>query len=137
MKTVFIDTNIIIRFLTKDDPEKQRACYDLFKQAQENKIILTTSESVIAESVFVLASKKHYHLPPEEIKSRLLPILSLRGLKLAHRKMLFRALDLYAFLAIDFEDCLSIAHMERQKLEEIYSYDQDFDRVASLKRIEP
>jgi hypothetical protein len=27
--------------------------------------------------------------------------------------------------------------MERQQLKEIYSYDQDFDRVANVKRIEP
>jgi predicted nucleic acid-binding protein len=38
---------------------------------------------------------------------------------------------------MDFEDCLSVAHMERQHLKEIYSYDQDFDRVEQVRRVEP
>jgi len=33
-----------------------------------------------------------------------------------------RALDLFAIYRMDFEDCLSVAHMERQQLKEIYSY---------------
>lgn len=38
---------------------------------------------------------------------------------------------------IDFEDCLSITHMERQRVKEIYSYDGDFDQVPHLTRKEP
>ncbi len=55
---VFIDTNIFIRFLTKDDPVKAAACYRLFEQAQRQEIELVTSEAVIAEVVFVLSSKR-------------------------------------------------------------------------------
>ncbi len=133
----FIDTNIIIRYLTNEDPKKAQACYALFKKAEEDKITITTSESVIAEAVFVLASKKHYHLSPAEIKKRLTPLLSLRGLKLEHRLTYLRALELYTAYTLDFEDCLSIAHMERWQLKQIYSYDQDFDRVTNVNRIEP
>ena len=137
MKSPFIDTNIIIRYLTKENADKVKACYALFKKAEENRITITTSESVIAEAVFVLASKKHYNLSPLEIKKRLTPILLLRGLKLDHRQTYLRALELYAVYGLDFEDCLSIAHMERRQLTNIYSYDQDFDRVAEINRIEP
>lgn len=48
-----------------------------------------------------------------------------------------RALDLFAIYRMDFEDCLSVAHMERQQLKEIYSYDQDFEQVKGVKRVEP
>jgi len=137
VKSQFIDTNIILRYLTHEDPEKTERCYTLFKNAQDNEVSLTTSEAVVAEAVFVLASKKHYHLTPEEIKKRLSPILLLQGLKVEHRQTLLRALDLYGIHKIDFEDCLSLAHMERQQLKEIYSYDQDFDQVTQVKRLEP
>jgi predicted nucleic acid-binding protein len=133
----FVDTNIILRYLIGDDLEKMRACYALFKAADNNELTLTTSESVIAEAVFVLSSKKHYGFPAEEIKKRLMPILAIRGLRLEHQPTLKRALDLFAELEIDFEDCLCIAHIERQQLQEIYSYDQDFDCAANVKRIEP
>jgi predicted nucleic acid-binding protein len=67
----------------------------------------------------------------------LYPLLSLPGLKLTHRKMYLRALDLYAAYPIDFEDALVVAQMERQKITELYSYDRDFDRVAGITRLEP
>lgn len=137
MKPAFLDTNIIIRYLTNEYPEKVQACYLLFKKVEENKITLITSESVIAEAVFVLSSPKLYDLPPEEIKKRLAPLLSLRGLKLDHRSTLIRALDLYTTHKIDFEDCLSVAHMEQRQLKDIYSYDRDFDRVTNVNRLEP
>jgi uncharacterized protein len=137
VKPVFIDTNIIIRYLTNDDPAKKQACFALLKQAEENKLSLTTSEAVITEAVYVLASKRHYHLSPEEIRDRLHPVLSIRGLKLVHRQTYLRALELYVAYHFDFEDCLSLAHMERQRINEMYSYDQDFDRVGQVRRVEP
>jgi uncharacterized protein len=137
VNTAFVDTNIILRYLIGDDPKKMQACYALFKAADNHELSLTTSESVIAEVVFVLGSKKHYGLSAGEIKRRLMPILTIRGLKLEHQPTLKRALDLFAELGIDFEDCLCIAHMERQQLQGMYSYDQDFDHIANINRIEP
>ena len=68
----FVDTNIFLRHLTNDDPIKAKACFALFQRAQQKKIAITTSESVIAEVVYVLSSSKQvYKLNPEEIRARL------------------------------------------------------------------
>jgi predicted nucleic acid-binding protein len=133
----FIDANVFIRHLTRDDPKKAQACLELFQQAQEKRITLTTSESVIAEVVYVLSSEKLYNLPREEIRKLLYPLLSLRGLKLTSRKTYLHALDLYASYPLDFEDALTVAHMKRQKIGKIYSYDRHFDQVAGIARLEP
>ncbi len=135
----FIDTNIFIRYLTKDDPAKAAACYRLFEQAKTNEVDLTTSEAVIAEVVFVLSSKRLYNLSPQDVRIRLYPVLSLPGLKLMYRKQILRALDIYSSNQIDFEDALSVAAMERQGISEIYSYDEDFDRIqgSTITRVEP
>lgn len=63
----------------------------------------------------------------------------LPGLKLPRRQVYLRALDLYAANTIDFEDALSVALMEQQKIAEIFSYDQDFDRIpdCAIRRSEP
>jgi predicted nucleic acid-binding protein len=37
MKPIFIDTNILIRYLTGDDLGKFEKCKDLFKRALEKK----------------------------------------------------------------------------------------------------
>jgi predicted nucleic acid-binding protein len=134
--TQFVDTNIILRYLTKDDPQKASACLALFQKAQQNRVRLTTSESVIAETVYLLSSKKVYRLQPQEVKRRLAPLL-LRALRIEHKDTIITALDLYGAYHMDFEDCLTVAHMERQKLKEIYSYDQDFDQVEHIQRREP
>ncbi len=134
----FVDTNIFLRHLTGDDPKKAQACFQLFQKAERNEIQLTTSQVVIAEVVYVLSSSKQvYNLSREEIRSRLYPLLSMQGLKLTHRKMYLRALDLYATYPLDFEDALIVAHMERQKIKEVFTYDRGFDRMSSVKRLEP
>jgi predicted nucleic acid-binding protein len=133
----FVDANVFLRYLVPEEPVKTEACLALFQQVQRNQIQITTSEAVIAEVVFVLGSKRLYHLPRLEIKDRLHPILLLPGLKLPHRKYYLRALDYYSQSTLDFEDCLIIAQMERQRVAELYSYDHDFDVISGIKRLEP
>ena len=82
-------------------------------------------------------SKKVYRLPGEAIRAKLYPLLSIPRLRLPHRKSLLRALDLYARSSLDFEDTLTVAHMERGKLTELYSYDREFDHITGLERLEP
>jgi len=84
--TQFVDTNIFLRYLTRDDPQKAEACYRLFEKAKNSEVTLTTSESVIAEIVFVLSSPRVYHLTRTEVRARLYPILALEGLKIPDRR---------------------------------------------------
>jgi predicted nucleic acid-binding protein len=67
----------------------------------------------------------------------LYPLLSLPGLKLAHRKTYLRALEIHAGYPVDFEDAMIVAHVERQGETNLYSYDRDFDQVSGIIRIEP
>jgi predicted nucleic acid-binding protein len=133
----FIDTNIFLRYLTKDDPDKAQACFELFKQAEANQVTLTATETVIAEVVYVLSSKRTYNLPRDQIRARLYPLLTLQGLRLPQRQTALRALDLYVAYEIDFEDALIVAHMERGANRDVYSYDRDFDQMPGVKRLEP
>jgi len=133
----FLDANVILRYLTRDDPKKAEKCYELFQKAKRGEIELTTCEAIIAEVVFVLSSKNLYNLPRDEIYSLLLPIINLKGLKITQKLIFIRALDIYASKNIDFEDALSFAHMEKLKISEIYSYDNDFDKIEELRRLEP
>jgi predicted nucleic acid-binding protein len=42
---------------------------------------------------------------------------------LTHRSTYLRALDLFVRHRVDFEDALTVAHMERQGISELYSYE--------------
>lgn len=135
----FVDTNIFIRHLTNDNPVQSPACRALFERADRGEVELTTSEAVISEIVFVLASPRLYGVSRDQIRNLLYPILTLPGFKLQRRGIYLRALDIYAAVNLDFEDVFTIAHMEHQQITSLISYDQDFDRVqdVSITRIEP
>lgn len=134
----FLDTNVFIRFLAADDEKKSEACLRLFQRVQKGEETVTTTEAIVAEVVYVLSSPSLYGLRHEDIAARLAPILSLRGLLLRHKRTHLRALNLYAAHEfLDFEDALSMAHMEREGISEIVSYDRDFDRVPGVKRVGP
>jgi predicted nucleic acid-binding protein len=133
----FLDSNVILRYLTRDDPKKAENCYELFQKVKKGEIELTTCEAVIAEVIYVLSSSTLYNLPRDEICSLLLPIINLSGLKLPQKRLYIRALYIYASKNIDFEDALSFAYMEKRQINEIYSYDCDFDKLEELKRLEP
>ena len=140
----FLDTNVILRYLTRDDEEKAKACFKLFQRVNQGEEELFTCESIVAEVVYVLSSTRApYRLSHDEIRARLVPILSLRGLRLPQKRVYIEALDIYASSPfLDFEDALAedalaVVHMERQGMTEIVSYDRDFDRVAGIKRLEP
>lgn len=134
----FLDTNVILRYLTRDDEAKAEACFALFQRVKQGEEIFTC-EAIVTEAVYVLSSPRGpYRLSHEAVRERLLPILTLRGLRLSQKRRYLRALDIYAsFPFLDFEDALAAAYMERLGIREILSYDADFDRISGLKRVEP
>ena len=135
----FLDTNVIIRYLTRDDPRKAEACYQLLQRISRGDETLVTSETIIAEVTYVLSSNRApYRLNHQEIRARLLPILMLRGLRMPQKQVCINALDIYASTpTLDFEDALSIAHMQQQNITQIISYDKDFDPIPNIQRQEP
>lgn len=134
----FIDANIILRYLMRDDEQKASACLRLFQQANINEIELTTSESVLAEVVYVMISKRQYNLTREYIRASLSPVLSMPGLKLVNKEVFTHALELFEkYTQLDFEDALTISHMKATGMSTLYSYDTDFDSIPGITRLEP
>lgn len=134
----FLDTNVFLRYLTRDDEAKASRCFAFFQQLKSGAAEATTSEVIIAEVVYVLSARNHYHLAPAEIRDRLLPMISVKGLTLPSKRRVLRALDLsvdYPFL--DFEDALTVAEMDQHGIRELISYDRDFDRIPGITRVEP
>lgn len=133
----FCDTNIFIRYLTRDHPVHAQRCFELFQRAKRKEIQLMTSEAVLAEVVYVLSSPRLYNQPRSNIRTLLMPLATLSNLKIPNRRVFLRALDLYASSNLDFEDALSVAHMEKRKLTTILSYDHHFEHLAGIQRKEP
>jgi predicted nucleic acid-binding protein len=133
----FVDTNLLIRYLTGDDPQKQAAVTELIEQVIASKLTLSVPITVITEAVFVLASKRLYSKSPAEVRSLLEPILNLPGLEIEGRARLLRSLELYTSTNLNFGDCMIASAIEESGGTELYSYDTGFDQLPTLKRIEP
>jgi len=60
-----LDTNVLIRFLVKDDERQAKIIYSIFKQAESDKEVLFVPLLVVLETVWVLDSV--YEVPRQEI----------------------------------------------------------------------
>jgi predicted nucleic acid-binding protein len=137
MTQPFIDTDVIIRFLTGDDLKKQAAATALFEQIEQGLLTVIAPDTVIADAVYVLSSRRLYHLARSEVRELLAPLVHLSHFRVQNRSNILRALDLFASTNLDFGDTLIIATMEQQNSHILYSYDNDFDHIQGNTRREP
>jgi len=132
---IFLDTNIILRYLTCDDPAKAKRCEDLLKKTVSGKEPLYTTALVIAEVVWTL--EKAYKVPKKDVITYVQKILNTPNIEFDDKDTLLSAIGLYDLKKIDFIDAYNAAAMETQDIDTIYSYDADFDLIPNLKRLEP
>jgi uncharacterized protein len=133
----FIDTNIFLRFLTKDDPVKAARCRDLLQNATEGDFKLYTTDLVVAELIWVLQSPKTYNLSPSEIYEIIIPLLTIKNLYFPCKNVFLDIMELFKTENIDFIDAYNSLMMRDRKIDTIYSYDKHFDQLPDLLRQEP
>lgn len=132
MASLFVDTNVFIRFLTNDDPAKAKRAEALFRNAVEGKVKLVTSLLVVAEIVWTLES--FYKLEKAEIAFKVEKILNTPNLECPESSLILMALDLYVQQNIDFVDAFHAFYLKERALNRIVTYDRKhFGRVPWLE----
>lgn len=135
MPARFLDTNILLRYLTCDDPDRAPAALDLLTRVERGQERVVTSPLVIFETVFTL--QKRYRFPKDQIRQAIADLIAMRGLQLPNKALWIDALDLFVSQNIPFVDAYNAVYMRSRGLTEIYSWDGDFDRIAGIRRVEP
>ena len=75
-----LDTNVLVRFLVKDDAEQAQLVYTLFKQAENQKQQLFVPILVVLETIWVLqAVYLATHVRRDSLKLSLAACPGLRG----------------------------------------------------------
>jgi len=134
----FVDANVIVRLVTGDNPAKQVQAAALFQAVESGTLTIGAPDTVLFEVVYVLASKRLYNLSRLQVQQVLAPILRLPAFKLANKRVVFRALDLYASTNLPFGDAFIVAAMEESGTRTIYSFDAaHLDKVPGIERLEP
>ena len=137
MRPPYVDTDVIVRLLTGDDPAKQQAAARLFQTVEDGEIVVAAPVTVIADAIFVLCSKRLYNLPRATASAALTRLVRIPGFRVDRRRTVLTALDLFGTTSLDFGDCMLVAAMRGAGSTVLYSYDHDFDRFPAIERQEP
>ena len=135
MPTRFLDTNVLVRHITVDDPIKARAARELLLRVERGEEQVASSPLVVLETIFTLQS--FYQVPKQRIRALLLPLINMPGLSLPDKRLYEPAFDLWVQSPMSFADAYNSVYMQANRLTQIYSWDTDFDRVPGITRLEP
>ncbi len=128
----FVDTNVFIYVLVKS-PEKDYKISQRILRRIENGEETATSLAVIQEVVDWL----EYNNRKKEVRSFLTAAnsyLTMNKLNTTWDDFLTALNDVDEY-NVDFVDALTLRTMKKNKINEIYTNDKDFDRVKSIERI--
>ena len=131
----FLDTNIFLRHLRQDHPDFSRRATAYLARIEQGELKVRTSDTVIFETVFTL--QRVYHQPKVAIRDAFLPLIELPGLVLPGKRRFRKVFTYYVDSNISFADAFHAVMMEGLKLKEIVSFDREFDRIPTVRRVEP
>lgn len=130
MKTVLVDTNIILRFLTGEPTAQAEKVRRLVARSESGDCRLRIVPLVVAEVVFVL-SGRYYEFPREKVARTLIQFLETPDFEVEKRDVLIAALKLFMQKKIDYVDAYLAADAWISG-EALASFDKDFRKVPGL-----
>jgi predicted nucleic acid-binding protein len=135
MSGYLLDANVIIRFLTQDEPKQSKAAAKLFISARDGDLTLHLEASILAETVYVLESQ-FYSRTRDEIHDSLVDLMQNPGIETAMRDAAIDALRRFReYPALDFADCWLGALASDMKIP-VASFDRDLDKFKDIQRHE-
>ncbi len=135
-KRAVIDTNLLVRYLTGDDPSKANDVKRLLLKAAQGEIRLLIPSVVIAELVWVLQS--FYKLERSEIVPLLNAILHTHGVEVSDKTVVSDAIAIYRKEAIDFLDAWIVAFAKAAEVRAIYTFDRKhFKGIDGIEMMHP
>ena len=127
---LIIDTNVILRYLVSDDEEKA----DRVEKFLRTKTRFLVNDVVAAEGYYVLRS--YYKHPRLEIIDSIRGLLEQSQVEY-NRPIIDKTLEILSKHNIDFADAYTAAVALIESDCKVITFDEDFSRIAGIKRIEP
>jgi predicted nucleic-acid-binding protein len=135
MKSIAIDSNVIVRYLTGDDPVQSPAATELFRDANAGRVKLIIPTSVLQEAVYALET--FYEGTPDTIAPKLLSLLSLTGVTCPDARWVLDGIQWYRAKNADFGDALLCAYARHHHCE-VHTFDKELIRkFAEITATEP
>ena len=135
-RNCFIDTNIFLRVLLKDDLGKFEDCVKFLNELKKGKIKGLTSNLILAEVNWTLL--RLFKFPKDRVVKGIASILNLKNLKIKDNFDSYLALKIYKEFSVKFIDALIASNPKIYRGDIILiSYDKDFDKIKGIIRKEP
>jgi predicted nucleic-acid-binding protein len=135
-KRAIIDTNLLVRYLTEDDPSKANDVKRILLKAAKGEIVLLIPSVVIAELVWVLQS--YYKLERSEIVPLLNAILHTHGVEVSDKAVVSNAIAIYGDRTVDFIDAWIVAFAKATEVRTIYTFDRKhFKGIDGIEMMHP
>ncbi|MBS7623057.1 type II toxin-antitoxin system VapC family toxin [Candidatus Bathyarchaeota archaeon] len=130
----FIDANIFLELLL--DEERADDCEVFLERVRNGSIEGVTTDFIIDSIVLVM---ERWGKKPSELLLFLSSLLGYKSLQ-THFLSLYERIEATKHmqsLNLDFDDSTTCQAMRSLRLDQIVSFDTDFDNVPGIKRIEP
>lgn len=130
LKTVFVDANVFLRYLTNDVPEQADAVEAFLDRAASGELRLVTSALVVAEVVWTLGS--FYKRTKTQVRDAVLALCHTPGLAVEDADGLVQAAEWHAEKNVDFADAYHAAWMQSHGLTSVATFN-----LKHFRRFEP
>jgi predicted nucleic-acid-binding protein len=126
---VSLDTNVLVRFIVKDDAAQYSLAAGLIYQAKATGQRTVATTLVVLECEWVLRSA--YRYSKIQILSVLNTLIEAGDVSVEDRPVLEKALDLWEQSAAHFANCLILAHSRALGCSTLYTFDKHASKLAN------
>jgi len=130
MKTLVIDTNALISFVTDRNLDQQRRISTIFDDAAQLKVTILCPQNVLTEFVYVL--EKIYKQPKSQIRSMIADFIALPGVQIIHTVDFESLLKFWPDKIADFGDAIVAVVGKAGKGAQIATFDAKFIRALQI-----
>lgn len=134
MKCIYVDTNVFLRFLTKDIPNQADRVEKYLRKAQKGELCMQLMQVTIVEILFHL--ERFYDLQRAEAVQKVALLIEPEWIRVDDKKIVMEALYEYKRNTIDFVDILTWVMAKAENVA-VLSFDKDFDTLKPSIRLEP
>lgn len=133
---IFLDSNIFLRAILKDDEAKAKNCLKLFEKVDRGEIKAATSMLVLNEILWVLEG---YKAERAKIAERLKAVATsnVEILGAENGRIVLESIEYYKETGVDFIDALNACIARENKIQVIATYDNHFEKLDFVKAVLP
>jgi len=123
-----LDSNILVRFLTRDDEQQYKQATALLARAEDRSLYL--SVLVLIEIYWTL--RRAYRRPAPDVLKALGDVVDTRQFTIEDRDLVLRAIELAMSAGVDFADVLIALRNEAAGCSATATFDHDALRIAQM-----